>query len=72
MNGLHRIWDIHQSRLAETKHVISDETVFTSRSEYEKGISHVDEASTLFIDIDIEQLQDVERSQTKNKQVFDD
>lgn len=48
------------------------ETFCPSRSEYEKRIFHLDVTSKPSINIDLEQLQDVESSQTENSYVFED
>lgn len=71
-HGLYEIWYIHQSKLVEILHMIFNETLFSSRSVYRKFTCHADKANKPSIDIDMEQLPDVESSQTENNQVFEE
>lgn len=70
-NRLHRMLDIQEGRHVKTKHVICNETAFTSGSNHANDILHVAEPSKPVIEIDKELLQHVESSQTENIHVFE-
>lgn len=62
---LYQLWDIQQSRLVRTKHVIFNECVIPFHSDYGKFIRHSGEPSKPSIGTNKEQLPDIENSRTE-------